>query len=113
MKKMALAAIVIAALIVGSASYFILAKPKITQPIKFNHKHHVKEVGLECSTCHIYYETERFSGLPTLDICMGCHEEKVTDKAEEEKIRATAKAGSELHWNRIYNVPDHVYYSHQ
>ena len=97
----------------GGSSYMLKATPEVEQPIRFNHKKHTQELGLECNTCHIYYETQNFSGLPTLDICLACHEEKVTDSPEEEKIRTMAKGKRELVWQRLYHVPEHVYYSHR
>lgn len=85
----------------------------ISQPIAFNHKLHVEDNGLECVECHIYVMTQPFAGYPGVDKCLECHEEAQTDSAEEEKIRQTAAAGEELVWNRIYDVPDHVYSSHR
>lgn len=84
----------------------------ITQPIAFNHKIHI-ETGLECGDCHLYFETQIFSGLPTIGICMDCHDEAISASPEEEKIRTIAAAGGELAWNQIYEMPSHVYYSHR
>lgn len=84
----------------------------IVQPVAFNHKVHV-ETGLECGDCHGYFETQTFSGLPTISQCMDCHEEAITTSPEEEKVRELAAAGLPLEWEQIYRVPDHVYYSHR
>ncbi len=82
------------------------------QPIAFNHKKHIDQ-GLECDTCHKYYKTESFSGLPSVAVCLECHKEPVTKSPEEEKIRQFAAKGAQIPWKRIYREPDHVFYSHQ
>ncbi len=51
------------------------------------------EQGLECDTCHRYYKTETFSGMPDIAVCLECHKEPVTQSPEEEKIRQFAKKG--------------------
>ncbi len=83
------------------------------QPIRFNHQKHIDEVGLSCSDCHMYVETQTFAGLPDLDLCLTCHEEPLTENPEEEKLRSLQADGGQLYWERIYRVPDHVYFSHQ
>lgn len=88
------------------------AEPPVVQPVAFNHKAHV-DTGMECGDCHTYFTTQTFSGLPSVDLCMGCHEDPITEAPEEQKIRDVAAAGQELMWNQLYHVPDHVYYSHR
>ena len=82
------------------------------QPISFNHKKHMEQ-GLECESCHRYFKTQTFSGMPTVSVCMDCHKEPVTKNPEEEKIRQFSQKKEEIHWKRIYEQPDHVYFSHR
>jgi predicted CXXCH cytochrome family protein len=89
------------------------ARPPVLQPVAFNHKLHVEENGLGCVDCHVYVTAQTFAGLPDLERCLECHEEDQSGSAEEEKIRQAAAKGEELPWNRIYTVPNHVYYSHR
>jgi hypothetical protein len=81
------------------------------QPIAFNHQKHLA-MGLECSTCHTLVTTKAVAGPPSVETCMGCHAQPLTDNPEEEIIRKTAAAGQELKWSQITLVPDHVYFSH-
>ena len=60
------------------------------QPISFNHKKHLEQ-GLECDSCHRYFKTQTFSGMPDIAICLECHKEPVTKNPEEEKIRQFEK----------------------
>jgi hypothetical protein len=85
---------------------------KTGQPISFNHKKHVEQ-GMECKTCHAYYEDETFSGMPKVAVCLECHKEPVTQNPEEEKIRQINNRREEIHWKRLYQQPDHVFFSHR
>jgi hypothetical protein len=85
---------------------------KSEQPISFDHKKHLEQ-GLACDACHRYYQTEKFSGMPNLMTCLECHKEPVTKSTEEEKIRQFQQARKEILWKRIYEQPDHVFFSHR
>ncbi|MBI5015376.1 MAG: cytochrome c3 family protein [Deltaproteobacteria bacterium] len=84
-----------------------------SQPVAFNHKLHVENNGLACVECHEYVMTQTFAGLPRIEKCLECHTDPVTSSPEEEKIRKAAASGKPLLWRRLYEVPDHVYYSHR
>lgn len=83
------------------------------QPISFNHQKHVSDVGLACTDCHLYVNSQPFAGLPGLDVCLTCHEEPQTDSPEEEKLRTLQSNGGQLQWKALYRVPNHVYFSHR
>ena len=85
---------------------------KTEQPISFNHKKH-QEQGIECTTCHPYPKEQAFSGMPTLSTCLECHKEPITKSPEEEKIRQFQKKDTPIPWKRIYEQPDHVFFSHR
>ena len=85
---------------------------KTEQPISFNHKKHLEQ-GLECDTCHPYVRTQTFAGMPDIATCLGCHKEPITESPEEEKIRQFHKKGDEIPWKRLYEEPNHVFFSHR
>lgn len=85
----------------------------VEQPIGFNHRKHVEENGLECSTCHAYYEKEAFSGLPTAEVCAQCHAEAQGKSAEEAKLVQLLQKGRSLDWKPLFRQPPHVFYSHR
>ena len=104
-------------LAIGVLSVFLFitaytAGSKTDQPIAFNHKKHVEQ-GLGCDTCHKYFKTQTFSGMPDISVCLECHKDAITKSPEEEKIRQFAKKKEEIPWKRIYGEPDHVFYSHR
>ena len=86
--------------------------PRVEQPIAFNHRIHVEDVGLECIDCHEFYESETFSGLPEAETCVMCHEEAQTESSEEAKLVRILTQGQPLEWQSLFQQPSHVFYSH-
>lgn len=84
----------------------------VAQPIQFNHKAHIAS-GLECPVCHSTVEQAAAAGVPSIDTCMMCHQGAITESPEEEKVRQYAERGETIPWRRIYNAPDHVFFSHR
>jgi hypothetical protein len=84
----------------------------VVQPIQFNHKAHT-EKGLSCSFCHQFVDRAAFAGIPRGEFCMTCHQGAITESPEEEKIREYAAKGMEIPWQRIYEAPGHVFFSHR
>lgn len=86
----------------------------IQQPIAFSHQSHVEGLEIECTVCHQSVMEQEFAGRPTLQVCKECHDENTyTDSPEEAKLVEYIQSGQELPWNRLYDVPSHVYYSHR
>jgi len=83
------------------------------QPVQFNHRLHVVDMDLDCPTCHQYVLRERKATLPTRDVCLECHEEQQGESAEEAKLVNLLSSGEELNWQRVYVLPEHVYFSHR
>jgi len=84
-----------------------------SQPIAFNHRLHVEDEGLECSTCHNYYEHETFSGMPSMNACVLCHSEMQGESAEEGQLVAAIEAGTAVEWAPLFRQPPHVFFSHR
>ena len=45
----------------------------VTQPIEFDHRHHVSDDGIDCRYCHNTVETSSSAGYPATSVCMNCH----------------------------------------
>jgi len=100
----------------------------VTQPIAFNHKAHI-DSGLECPFCHDSVESDAHAGVPPTDTCLVCHESSTvgaaTDDCEgchevdgseatfEATLQRYGARGEPVPWHRIYDLPDHVYFSHR
>ena len=47
--------------------------PGPLQPIPFSHAHHAGEFEIECLYCHSGTDRSRAAGVPSVELCMGCH----------------------------------------
>lgn len=96
----------------GVILVFRVAWSGVKQPLAFNHKIHA-ENDLKCLDCHEYYDQQASSGEPRLQICAGCHEEPVGKSEKEKIVVAQVKSGREIEWQRLYRIPEDVYFSHR
>lgn len=115
----------LAAAAVGFPIFFVLStalltvfgsrpfQPRTEQPVEFNHRLHVEDLGLGCTDCHAYYQEETFSGLPAADACSFCHEEAQGEDPEEAKLARLLAEGRPLEWQPLFRQPSHVFYSHR
>jgi hypothetical protein len=84
----------------------------IEQPVPFSHKHHVGDDGIDCRYCHQSVEQSAFAGIPPLSTCMTCHSQLYTHQKVLAPLLTAFESGVPLHWNRIYKLPDFVYFNH-
>ncbi|HEX9119262.1 MAG TPA: cytochrome c3 family protein [Terriglobales bacterium] len=99
--------------VLGGASFLGLqhgAAPK--QPIAFNHAKHVSN-GVACADCHAGVQTQAKATLPSVDVCISCHQVALTNSAEEERVRTVAAAGQDLNWVQLTQTAPHVFFSHR
>jgi cytochrome c553 len=86
------------------------------QPIKFNHKIHAGQYGINCEYCHTGVEKAKNASIPSLSTCMNCHdyikEGPQYGKTEIAKLVDHYNKGIPVKWVRIHNLPDFVYFSH-
>jgi len=84
----------------------------VEQPILFSHKHHVGDDGIDCRYCHTSVEKSSFAGLPSTQICLTCHSQLFRDAPMLAPLHASALRNEPIHWNRVYDLPDFVYFDH-
>ncbi len=86
------------------------------QPVKFSHKIHVGENGIDCKYCHTTVEHNKSAGIPATNLCMNCHiiirEGTNSGKFEIAKIVDAVEKKQPIEWVRIHNLPEHVFFSH-
>lgn len=96
------------------------------QPIKFSHKLHAGENGIDCNYCHYSASFSKSAGIPSANLCMNCHtyiqEGPQYGKEEIGKIYAaldfdpvTKTYGPNqkpIKWVKVHNLPDHAYFNH-
>ena len=86
------------------------------QPIKFSHKIHSGENGIDCEYCHYTALESKSAGIPPVSLCLNCHNVirngTQSGRFEINKIHAAVKSGKPVEWIRVHNLPDHAFFSH-
>ena len=99
---------------------------KPEQPIKFSHKIHAGQNGINCVYCHTGAERSKVANVPSANVCMNCHkyiqQGPITGKTEIAKIYAALDYNPEtqvygpnqkpIKWVRVHTLPDLVYFNH-
>ena len=99
-------------IIFGKSSYVTRANEFIEQPLQFSHAHHVGDNGIDCRYCHTSVETSSFAGIPPTQTCMNCHSQLWSSSPILEPVRASLREDRSLHWTRVHDLPDFVYFDH-
>lgn len=84
----------------------------VPQPIPYSHKLHIG-LGLQCKNCHTNPEPGELMGIPAATVCMGCHQSIKTDSPHIQKLAGFAQQKRNVPWNRVYQIPSYVYFSHK
>ena len=82
------------------------------QPVQFDHRHHVQDDGIDCRYCHDTVEKGPLAGVPSTELCMGCHSQVWNDSPMLEPLRRSYYSGRPIPWNRVHQLPDFVYFNH-
>jgi len=107
------------------------------QPIHYSHKIHAGANQIECKYCHSSARVSKHSGIPSLNVCMNCHQYIAEYNGEEDlengytkdfytneikKLYSAVGWDEEnqvytgntqpVKWVRIHNLPDFVYFNH-
>ena len=107
------------------------------QPIHYSHKIHSGANQIDCQYCHSSVRSSKHSGIPSLNVCMNCHENIAEYNGEEdlekgytkdfytneikklykavgwdEQSRTYTGETEPVKWVRIHNLPDFVYFNH-
>ena len=84
-----------------------------TQPIAFSHKVHAGQYEIDCNYCHTGVNISKSANIPSVNICMNCHNAIETDKPEIQKILAAYEENRPIEWIRVHNLPDLAYFNHK
>jgi hypothetical protein len=86
------------------------------QPIRFSHKVHAGQNGTDCLYCHSFAPFSKTAGIPPENVCMNCHllvrSGTRSGAFEIAKIIKHYEELQPLEWVKVYNLPDHVFFSH-
>jgi menaquinone reductase, multiheme cytochrome c subunit len=104
---------VVISLIIGWVVFPELLYSKKEQPIDFNHAMHLEEVEDDCASCHYFRADGTFSGIPTLENCLECHEEALGESEEEIRfVEEYVLKDREVPWLVYAKQPATVFFSH-
>ena len=82
------------------------------QPVQFSHQHHAGGLGIDCRYCHATVEKAPSAGIPPTKTCMNCHSQIWMTSPYLEIVRASFRDDKPLHWTRVHDLPDFVYFNH-
>ena len=112
--------LILAVAVIGVVAAFSYARSEwvsgmgrvIEQPVPFSHAHHVGGLGIDCRYCHTTVEFSSFAGMPATATCMRCHRELWTNAELLEPVRESYRTGQPIRWQRVYDLPDFVFFDH-
>ncbi len=82
------------------------------QPVVFDHRHHTQDDGIDCRYCHNTVDRAANAGIPSTDLCMGCHNQIWNQSPLLEPVRRSYFSRMPIPWNRVHDLPDFVYFDH-
>lgn len=82
------------------------------QPVLFDHRHHVRDDGIDCIYCHKDALRSASAGMPASSVCMGCHTQIWTNSPLLAPVRRAYFDGAPLAWNRVTRLPQFVFFDH-
>ena len=81
--------------------------PGPKQPIPFSHKHHAGQFGMDCQYCHSGTDRSAAAGVPSTELCMGCHAQFPAEYDEIEGIRILKEhweSKEPIKWEQIHRL---------
>ena len=82
------------------------------QPIPFSHKLHAGQYEIDCQYCHTGVEIAKSANIPSVNICMNCHNQVKTDSEYIQRLYSAQESGKPIEWVRVHNLPDLAYFNH-
>lgn len=83
------------------------------QPVSFSHKFHAGQLEISCLFCHRYAHVSSVAGVPSMQLCMGCHQNLGEETPETKKLLGYWENGTPIQWIRLQRLPDFVYFTHE
>jgi hypothetical protein len=84
----------------------------LEQPIPFDHRHHVRDDGIDCRYCHDLVERSATAGMPPTERCLHCHGQIWAESPLLERVWRSRDEDRPIPWRRVNRLPDFVYFDH-
>lgn len=134
-KKFILFIVLLSVIFLGSAGWKGMWETGVhtgyqpVQPIKFSHQLHAGLNKINCQYCHSGAFTSKNASIPSLSVCMNCHNYVTASQKYEgktspeilkiysaldynESTKAYGNNTKPVEWIRIHNLPDLAYFNH-
>jgi hypothetical protein len=85
---------------------------QVTQPIPFDHRHHVVDDGIDCLYCHEDAERSPHAGVPATELCLNCHSQIWNSSPALELVWQSRRDDRPIAWQRVTFLPDFVFFNH-
>lgn len=92
--------------------YFTQAIDEVVQPVEFDHRHHVADVGIDCRYCHQSVEKGPSAGYPPTQTCLNCHSQVWNKSPLLDLVRQSYFQNEPIPWKRVHRIPDFAYFNH-
>ncbi len=94
--------------------HFFMLRSEPEQPLPFTHVVHIELAGLDCVDCHNGVETGPIAHIPSVMLCMDCHDFIATESPAIQTLTAYYERNEEPPWQRVYgwNEEAHVRFNH-
>jgi len=92
--------------------YARASQTPVEQPLEFDHRHHTRDEGIDCRYCHNTVDKAPFASIPPTQLCLNCHSQVWNKSPLLEPVRQSFIENKPLVWNRVYKVPEFVYFNH-
>lgn len=83
-----------------------------SQPVKYSHKLHAGDLGIDCRYCHISVEKSPVANIPPTQTCMNCHKIILPESEKLLPVRESWASVESIEWIRVHNLPDYAYFNH-
>lgn len=83
------------------------------QPMSFSHARHAGELQIDCLYCHRSAALSATANVPSMQLCMSCHQNLGNETPETLKLLAYWGNQEPIPWIRLHRMPDFVYFTHE
>ena len=92
--------------------YYLQHNIEVVQPVQFDHRHHVADVGIDCRYCHQSVEKGASAGYPSTQLCLNCHAQVWNKSPLLDIVRKSYFSDAPIPWKRVHRLPDYAYFNH-
>jgi len=121
LKSLQTAALIVVVAVVGIfigyfIDFWVTDSPEVSapeQPIAFSHKIHAGDNDIPCQYCHTEARRSPSAGVPSVNKCMGCHNEVATESPLIRQLSEYWENKEPIPWIKVHDLPDFVHFTHK